>query len=51
MDCVGIILKNARLVRQGEELEHYQPGPSAPTSGVEGGARHDTAGQLVPKMS
>jgi Cd2+/Zn2+-exporting ATPase len=46
-----VIFNSARLVRKGEELEHYHPEPAAPTSGGEGGSRHDAAGQLTPKMA
>jgi len=40
-----VIFNSARLVRKGEELEHYQPEPVAPRSG-RGGAQ---SGPLVPK--
>jgi hypothetical protein len=46
-----VIFNSARLVRKGEELEHYHPEPAAPASGGEGGSRHDAVGQLVPKMA
>ncbi len=45
-----VIFNSARLVRKGEELEHYQPEPSAPMVGGDGGSRHEAAGQLTPKM-
>jgi Zn2+/Cd2+-exporting ATPase len=41
-----VIFNSARLVRKGEELEHYQPEPTAP--------KNDTGaqpGQLVPNMA
>jgi len=41
-----VIFNSARLVRKGEELEHYQPAPAAPKS--DSGAQ---PGQLVPKMA
>ena len=48
-----VIFNSARLVRKGEELEHYHPEPVSPTSGGEGGgeSRHEAAGQLTPKMA
>ncbi len=46
-----VIFNSARLVRKGEELEHYQPQPAAPTSGGEGGPRHEASGQLLPKVA
>jgi len=46
-----VIFNSARLVRKGEELEHYHPEPAAPTGGGEGGSRHDAAGQLMPKVA
>ncbi len=44
-----VIFNSARLVRKGEELEHYQPEPAAPGRG--GGPQPQTPGQLVPKMA
>jgi len=41
-----VIFNSARLVRKGEELEHYQPTPAAPKG--DSGAQ---PGQLVPKMA
>jgi len=41
-----VIFNSARLVRKGEELEHYQPEPAAPNNGQ--GA---PTGQLTPKMA
>jgi hypothetical protein len=39
-----VIFNSARLVRKGEELEHFHPEPAAPTS--DNGAQ---PGPLVPK--
>lgn len=48
-----VIFNSARLVRKGEELEHYHPAPAAPTSGGgssgDSGPRHEAAGQLAPQ--
>jgi Cd2+/Zn2+-exporting ATPase len=41
-----VIFNSARLVRKGEELEHFHPEPATPTS--DGGAQ---TGQLVPKLA
>ncbi|MFO1514255.1 MAG: cation-translocating P-type ATPase [Verrucomicrobiota bacterium] len=41
-----VIFNSARLVRKGEELEHYHPESAAPKS--DGGAQ---TGQLTPKMA
>jgi Cd2+/Zn2+-exporting ATPase len=43
-----VIFNSARLVRKGEELEHYQPEPKGtpPDS-----SRHGASGQLAPKMA
>ena len=41
-----VIFNSARLVRKGEELEHYHPEPAAPKN--DSGAE---PGQLVPKMA
>jgi hypothetical protein len=46
-----VIFNSARLVRKGEELEHNQPEPTAPTSGGDSGSRHEASGQLTPKMA
>ncbi len=43
-----VVFNSARLVRQGEELEHYQPGPVEPP-GTTGGRAHETVTQLTPK--
>src|SRR5215471_7128754 len=42
-----VIFNSARLVRKGEELEHYHPHAEAP-AGDKGGSRHEAAGQLEP---
>ncbi len=42
-----VIFNSARLVRKGEELEHFQPAPSAPPEPP--GQRHAAAGQLQPQ--
>jgi Cd2+/Zn2+-exporting ATPase len=44
-----VIFNSARLVRKGEELEHYYPHPETPTDN--GGSRHRAAGQLEPKVA
>jgi Cd2+/Zn2+-exporting ATPase len=44
-----VIFNSARLVRKGEELEHYQQ--EAIGSGSGGGSRHAAAGQLTPKTA
>jgi len=46
-----VIFNSARLVRKGEELEHYHAEPSAPASGGDSGSRHEAAGQLTPKIA
>jgi Cd2+/Zn2+-exporting ATPase len=43
-----VIFNSARLVRKGEELEHYQPEPAQPP---DSGSRHGASGQLAPKMA
>ena len=43
-----VIFNSARLVRKGEELEHYQPEPATPPAG---GSRSETSGQLTPKIA
>jgi len=45
-----VVFNSARLVRKGEELEHYQP-ERAETPLGESGSRHDAVGQLTPKMT
>jgi Cd2+/Zn2+-exporting ATPase len=42
-----VIFNSARLVRRGEELEHYHPEPETPRSTPRAGA----PGQLAPKMA
>jgi len=43
-----VIFNSARLVRKGEELEHYHPEPAVPASGS--GSRPEASGQLAPKL-
>jgi Cd2+/Zn2+-exporting ATPase len=45
-----VIFNSARLVRKGEELEHYHPHTETPASG-DSGSRHEAAGQLEPKVA
>ena len=45
-----VIFNSARLVRKGEELEHYHPEPAAPT-GWGGGSKPEATGQLTPKLA
>jgi len=45
-----VIFNSARLVRKGEELEHYQQEAIGSGSGA-GGSRHAAAGQLTPKTA
>jgi Cd2+/Zn2+-exporting ATPase len=45
-----VIFNSARLVRKGEELEHYQQETTDSGSGA-GGSRHAAAGQLTPKAA
>ena len=45
-----VIFNSARLVRKGEELEHYQPGAATPPNGG-ADSRHEAAGQLTPKLA
>ena len=45
-----VIFNSARLVRKGEELEHYQQEAMKPGSG-DNGSRHAAAGQLTPKTA
>jgi Cd2+/Zn2+-exporting ATPase len=44
-----VIFNSARLVRKGEELEHYQPEPVEPTRGS--GSQTGATGQWVPKAA
>ena len=43
-----VIFNSARLVRKGEELEHYQQEARNLGSG-DGDSRHEAVGQLTPK--
>ncbi len=45
-----VIFNSARLVRKGEELEHYQPAPMPPPGGDES-RRHEAVGQLAPQTA
>ncbi|MCL4786634.1 MAG: heavy metal translocating P-type ATPase [Verrucomicrobia bacterium] len=45
-----VIFNSARLVRKGEELEHYHPEAAGPGGGS-GESRHDAAGQLSPQAA
>jgi Zn2+/Cd2+-exporting ATPase len=44
-----VIFNSARLVRKGEELEHYQPEPAAPASRP-GSPKPAASAQLTPKL-
>jgi Cd2+/Zn2+-exporting ATPase len=44
-----VVFNSARLVRKGEELEHYQPGPVAP--GPERPAAPGPKAELAPKLA
>ncbi|HEU5070462.1 MAG TPA: cation-translocating P-type ATPase [Verrucomicrobiae bacterium] len=44
-----VIFNSARLVRKGEELEHYHPHTETPASS--GGSRPEATGQLEPKVA
>jgi Cd2+/Zn2+-exporting ATPase len=44
-----VIFNSARLVRKGEELEHFHPEPVEPKSGS--GSRPEASGQLTPKLA
>jgi Cd2+/Zn2+-exporting ATPase len=44
-----VIFNSARLVRKGEELEHYHPEPTGPGAGG-GESRHEAAGQLTQPL-
>ncbi len=48
-----VIFNSARLVRKGEEMEHYHPVPAAPgaASGGDHGHRHQAAGQMAPQAA
>ena len=45
-----VIFNSARLVRKGEELEHYHPEP-VPPKGGSGDSMQASAGQLMPKVA
>lgn len=45
-----VIFNSARLVRKGEELEHYHP-ETANTGGSDSGSRPAATGQLTPKTA
>jgi Cd2+/Zn2+-exporting ATPase len=45
-----VVFNSARLVRKGEELEHYQPEPASTGPGG-GNSRHEAADQLTPKIA
>ncbi len=44
-----VIFNSARLVRKGEELEHFHPEPVAPKSGS--GSQPEASGQLTPRLA
>jgi hypothetical protein len=44
-----VIFNSARLVRKGEELEHFQPEPEKPAE--RGGSQPGATAQLAPKMA
>ncbi|MGD0615463.1 MAG: cation-translocating P-type ATPase [Verrucomicrobiota bacterium] len=44
-----VVFNSARLVRKGEELEHYQPDPARPPR--DAGSPPGATGQLVPKVA
>jgi hypothetical protein len=44
-----VVFNSARLVRKGEELEHYQPEPVAP--GPERPAAPGPKAELAPKLA
>ena len=46
-----VIFNSARLVRKGEELEHYHPEPADTSAGGGSNSRHEAASQLTPKMA
>lgn len=46
-----VVFNSARLVRKGEELEHYHPETDAGTGGGNGDSRHEAAAQLTPKVA
>ncbi len=46
-----VIFNSARLVRKGEELEHYQPAPAAPKGGNGDTKQEEASGHLTPKLA
>jgi hypothetical protein len=46
-----VIFNSARLVRKGEELEHYQPETAGTGGNGSSNSRHEASGQLVPKVA
>ena len=46
-----VVFNSARLVRKGEELEHYHPAPAAPRATPSGPAGPAPQPQLAPKMA
>jgi Zn2+/Cd2+-exporting ATPase len=46
-----VVFNSARLVRMGEELEHYHPETAGARPGGEAGTRREATGQLTPKMA
>lgn len=45
-----VIFNSARLVRKGEEMEHYHPAPTSP-GGSDSGSHSAPTGQLTPKTA
>jgi Cd2+/Zn2+-exporting ATPase len=45
-----VVFNSARLVRKGEDLEHFHPASESDTD-AEGESRHDASGQLAPKTA
>ncbi|MGN6642156.1 MAG: hypothetical protein ACTHKU_04075, partial [Verrucomicrobiota bacterium] len=46
-----VIFNSARLVRKGEELEHFQPEPLKPAATPRGDSQPGAPAQLAPKMA
>jgi len=48
-----VVFNSARLVRKGEELEHYHPEPAETPRGEggNGNSRHEAVGQLTPRTA
>ena len=46
-----VVFNSARLVRKGEELEHYHPQTADAGTGGSGDSRHEAAAQLTPKVA